>query len=93
MKEQGDSQYNNERWQDCSQCRDNTSPDSTQLISYKDRDIHCQNARSGLRDSQQIDKVFLCDPFPFGYDFILNKWNHCIASANGEGAYFKKDSK
>ena len=48
---------------------------------------------SGLRDSQQVDKVVLCNPFPFGYDFIFNQWHHRVSSSDGEGAYFKKDSK
>ena len=88
MKEQGNSQYDKERGQDCSQCRDNTSPDAAQLISYKDRNIDCQNSRSGLGDSQQINKIVLRNPLPFGDNFIFNQWHHCIPSSNGESANF-----
>ena len=56
VKEQGDSQYNNEDGKIVPNAVIILPPDSTQLISYEDRNIDCQNSRCGLGDSQQIDQ-------------------------------------
>ena len=58
MKEQGDSQYNNERRQNCSQCCDNTCLLYTSLYNTETQQVtHIKNDISEeITDIEQIDE-------------------------------------
>ena len=93
MEEQGDGQYNKERGEDGAQCQGQSSGESLELITDEDGKVHGKYTRDGLGYRQQVDEVFLAEPFFLVDYFFLDEGNHGIATTDGEQAYLKEGSE
>ena len=63
-----------------------------QFISYKNRDVHGENAGQGLGYGEEVDKIFLRKP-SFIYHFPLYQGQHRISSPDSESPYFDECQK
>ena len=91
-KEQRDSQNDEEGGKDASQSANNTTWHFFQFISYKNRDVHGENAGQGLGYGEEVDEIFLRKP-SFIYHFPLYQGQHRISSPDSESPYFDECQK
>ena len=93
MKEQGDGQNDEKRGENRPQSQGKRTGEALQLIADEDGKIHGENARNGLRHGQQVDEVFLTEPFLLVDYFFLDEGHHGITSANGEQPYLEESTE
>ena len=93
MEEQGNGQNDEKRWENRPQSQGQGTRKALQLIADKDGEVYSKHARDGLRHGQQIDEVFLTEPFLLVDYFFLDEGNHGITSANGEQPYLEESTE
>ena len=84
MEEHGNEQYYEERWQCSSYARHYGSRQFFQPIADKCAHIYRQRSWTALRYSHNVKEILWLDPFSLVHHFLLNDWNHGIATAKSK---------
>ena len=93
LEKHGDEQYDDERWQHRAQRGRYRTTNAPDAVARGNRDVHGQDARCRLRESEHVHKLRALDPSSFAHQFLLDDGYHGISPADGKRAYLEKRPK